>query len=288
MRDLWTVIRLELTLNHRGKALWIIGLFMAILGINAASGIRAMPNAAWTNFGISEAFLISLVLTLSTGDQINRDRERRLDGVILSTPISTAIYVWGKYLAALAMLLGLSSIYLIVAILVDQFDNWHNPPAVLAFVSQSMFPPLGPWPYVVIWSLLVIVPIIFGAALVFAGITITRGQRIVAYISVLIIWLSSIFFENMPDLLDITTSSIDHRYTPPGSDPVFMLELNVWPGHLPDPNVANRVIHLVQANIPPSYLPISFLWNRLFFLGLAVLLILLTMRSVGKQRQGAV
>jgi hypothetical protein len=217
MRGLWTVIRLELKLNRRGKAIWIIGLFMAILGINAASGIRAMPNAAWTNFGISEAFLITLILTLSTGDQINRDRERRLDGVILSTPISTAIYVWGKYLAALAMLLGLSSIYLIVAILVDQFDNWHTPPAVLAFVSPSMFPPLGPWPYVVIWGLLVIAPIIFGAALVFAGITITRGQRIIAYIGVLIIWLSSIFFENMPDLLDITTSSIDHRYTPPGS-----------------------------------------------------------------------
>jgi hypothetical protein len=284
MRDLWTVIRLELTLNRRGKAIWIIGLFMAILAINAASGIRARPGYAWTDFGFVEAFAISLILALSTGDQINRDRERRLDGVILSTPISTAIYVWGKYLAALAMLLGLSSIYLIVAILVDQFDNWHNPPTVLTFfVSPSMFPPLGPWPYIIIWGLLIIVPIIFGAALVFAGITITRGQRIVAYIGVLIVWLPAILYEKMPDLLDLTTISIDRRYSPNG-----LFDAGSVTGYPPDANTPNQVIHLVQAHIPPPYLPISFLWNRLFFLGLAVLLILLTMRSVGKQRQGPV
>ena len=72
-------------------------------------------------------------------------------------------------------------------------------------------------------------------------------------------------------------------------DAAFRLEasMNIWPGHLPDARTAQQVIHLVQANIPPSFLPTNFLWNRLFFLGLAVLLVLLTVHSVGRQRQGA-
>jgi ABC-type transport system involved in multi-copper enzyme maturation permease subunit len=284
MRDLWTVMRLELMLYRRGKAIWIVGLIMAFFGVWAASGIREMPDAAWTNFGITTALFISLILTFATGDQVSRDRERRLDGVLLSTPISTAAYVWGKYLAGLVMLLGLAGIGLIAAILADQFYNWQNPPGVL---GHALFPPLGPQSYIVIWCWLVVVPTIFGAALVLAEITITRGQRIVAYMCVLIIWITSLIFNNMPDLLDMTTYSIYQRYSPNGPDPAFMLETNAWPGHPPDAHIAQQVIHLVQANIPPSFLPISFLWNRLFFLALAVLLILLTVHSVGRQRQGA-
>jgi ABC-type polysaccharide/polyol phosphate export permease len=118
MRDLWTVMRLELKLYRRGKIIWIVGLIMALFGIWAASGIRELPFAAWTNFGITTGLFITLILTFST-------------------------------------------------------------------------------------------------------------------------------------------------------------------------RTAQQVIHLVQANIPPSFLPINFLWNRLFFLGLAILLVLLTVHSVGRQRQGA-
>jgi ABC-type transport system involved in multi-copper enzyme maturation permease subunit len=281
MRDLWTVMRLELMLYHRGKAIWIVGLIMAFFGVWAASGIRELPIAAWTNFGITTGFFISLILTFATGDQVHRDRVRRLDGVLLSTPVSTATYVWGKYLAALVILLGLAGIGLIAAILTDQFYNWQNPPGVF---GQALFPPLGPRSYIVIWCWLIVVPIIFGAALVLAGITITRGQRIVAYMCVLVIWITSIIFNNMPDLLDLTTFSIYQRYSP-NNDPAFILEGNS--PIPPDARTAQQVIHLVQANIPPSFLPINFLWNRLFFLALAVLLILLTVHSVGRQRQGA-
>jgi ABC-type Na+ efflux pump permease subunit len=282
MRDVWTVMRLELTLFRRGRAIWLVGLIMAFFGVWAASGIRELPFAAWTNFGITTGFFISLILTFATGDQASRDRERRLDGVLLSTPVSTAAYVWGKYLAALVILLGLAGIGFIAAILTDQFYNWQNSPGVF---GQALFPPLGPRSYIVIWCWLVIVPTVFGAALVLAGITITRGQRIVAYMCVLVIWITSLIFNNMPDLLDITTFSIYQRYSP-SNDPAFILEGNS-PRH-PDAQIAQQVIHLVQANIPPSFLPISFLWNRLFFLGLALLLILLTVHSVGRQRQGTV
>jgi hypothetical protein len=44
----------------------------------------------------------------------------------------------------------------------------------------------------------------------------------------------------------------------------------------PPANLIQPVMHLSLAGIPPSPIPALFLWNRLFFLGLSVLLLALT------------
>ena len=95
MRDLSTVTRLELTLLLRSRGWWITALIMVGLGVWAAAGAREAPWSAWGNLAIV-AMLGTLILTFSTGDQVSRDRERHLDGVLLSTPMSTAAYVWGS------------------------------------------------------------------------------------------------------------------------------------------------------------------------------------------------
>jgi ABC-type Na+ efflux pump permease subunit len=282
MRDLSTVTRLELTLLLRSRGWWITALIMVALGVWAAAGAREAPWSGWSNLAII-AVLGTLILTFSTGDQVSRDRERHLDGVLLSTPVSTAAYVWGKYLAALAMLLGVAAAGLAGAALTDQFYTWRNPPAVL---GHSTYPPLGPRPYLLGWLWLDLTPLIFGAALTLAGITIARGQRIVAYAATLVLWLMPMLFGGWPDLLDVTASRLN--YSRGSADTLTAAKMALaWAsahGFIPGRGVTEHVMRLVQQNVPP-HLPTIFVWNRALFVCLAVVLITGTVHSVGRRRQ---
>lgn len=170
MHGLWTVLRLELRLLLRGRGIWIAGLMALFFGVYEASMLREAAYDAWEQLTVA-TFFVTLTLTLTTGDQVIRDRDRRVDDVLLSTPIASQSYVWGKYLAALVVLLGLSAWMLPAAIVMDHFDTWRNPPLVL---GHSIYPSLGPWPYISAWLWLAIVPVIFGTALALAGVTLTR------------------------------------------------------------------------------------------------------------------
>lgn len=284
MNNLSHIIRMELTLYWRGRAIWIVALVLMLLGVTIAAQVRGFPPMAWSFFTFF-APVITLILALTTGDQISRDQER-LDGVLLSTPVSTGIYVLGKYLAALLLLFGLAGTSLLAAILADQFYNLHQP--FLIFPSSD-FPPLGPRSYLVGWLYIFLVPVIFGAAFGLATTTLTRGQRILASSGILLIWLPAVFARaKLPDLLDILTFFTDNYQ--PHNDPVFTLAVKatdaLWSSRTPDPTLTQRVIHLVQQNMPPVWLPSNFLWNRLFFLSLSMVLVGATMYVVGRQRRG--
>lgn len=287
MKNLWHIIRLELTLYWRGRSIWIVTLAMILLGIVTADEVRHEAASAWTNFS-GAALLITPILALTTGDQIYRDQQRRLDGILLSTPVSTGIYVLGKYLAALILLSGLAGISLLSTILTDRLFTWGDLPII---IQAEQYPPLGPWPYLVGWTYLLLVPIVFGAAFVLATITLTRGNRIIASSGIILIWLLSAlaYLLKLPELLDIL-ASFTYNYRP-ANDPAMQLTLKAegWPDgpfHAPSPAQAQQVVHLVQQNMPPAYLPLDFLWNRLFFLGLTVALMATTMYIVGRQRRG--
>lgn len=284
MNNLSHIIRMELTLYWRGRAIWIVALVLMLLGVTIAAQVRGFPPMAWSFFTFF-APVITLILALTTGDQISRDQER-LDGVLLSTPVSTGIYVLGKYLAALLLLFGLAGTSLLAAILADQFYNLHQP--FLIFPSSD-FPPLGPRSYLVGWLYIFLVPVIFGAAFGLATTTLTRGQRILASSGILLMWLPSAFAQGrLPELLDILTF-FTNSYQP-FNDPIFLLAIKaeriLGTVHAPDPTLTQQVIRLVQQNMPPPYLPLSFLWNRLFFLGLAVALVGATTYIVRQQRKG--
>ena len=284
MYDIWQVSRHELILLWRGRLLSFVAGFMLLLGVWEASAIHEAPYGAWGTFTFT-TLLMTLVLVFMTGDQIIRDRERRVESVVLSTPLSTRDYVIGKYLSALITLLALSLVNLVAAVFTDALDTWRNPPAIL---GHSWYPALGPQPYMWAWLLLVTIPLIFGAALMLAGITVARGQRALAYAVTLLLWLGPAFLGGpqplgtWPDLLDVVGLHLTLPFT---SVPAAMaIAERTFGGH-PDAATAALVVHLSQQGLPPAY-PAIFFWNRLFFMLLALLLLWGTAHAVAAARRG--
>lgn len=282
MRYFWIVMKFELILIFkRNWGIWLIALAMVIIGALAADNNRNQPWGSWGQI-ISCGMFLSLILVLSTGNQVNRDHERRLDGVVFSTPVTTSAYVLGKYGAALLSLLGFASLSLVVAIVTDQF---YSVPQRVFFLSPVFYPPLGFQPYVLSWLWLVLVPVIFGATFMFAGITLTHGKRVIAYIATIMAWLIPLFVTaSMKSfLLDITATSFISNVDPAG---YFAYQHNLF-DTMPPPQVAQQILHLSLAELPPSLSPGNLLWNRLFFLGISLILLCMTIFGVQRTRRRA-
>ncbi|HEV2237890.1 MAG TPA: hypothetical protein VGR57_14620 [Ktedonobacterales bacterium] len=285
MRGLWSVFRLEARLLLRGRGLWIAAAVASVLGVWVASMGREVPYAIWSQL-TTAAFFLTLILTLSTGGQIVRDREQRVDGVVLSTPISAWAYVWGKYLAALASLLALTVLMLAAAVVMDHFDAWRDPPAAL---GHSHYPALGPWPYVFGWLWLAVAPVIFGAALALAGVTLTGGQRVVTAVLAVFLWLGPAFFGGAAPggwmgLLDISGMSLYSAIGYPPLPPA--LQALVYLGGSPSPSLGALMVRIVDAHMPPQ-LPAPFVWGRALYVALALLLALALVWRVRAMRRGA-
>lgn len=292
MGVLWAVARVEVVLLLRGRSLWLAGVVMAALGALAGSMARQTPWAAWGHIGFT-AVASTLLLAFASGDQIRRDRDRRLDGVLLSTPASTAAYVVGKYLAALTVLLGLAGVGLVAALLTDRFDAWATPSLLL---GRADFPPLGAGPYLVGWGLLVVVPLAFGAALALAANTLLPGGRTAAAFGILAFWLLPLFVAGWPALLDVTgygaaplrRLGVDREVARLASEEMRRAGLlapgEEQTGRLPVA-VKTHLAALARAALPPRY-PADFWWNRAFFLGASAALLALTIYGVERRRRG--
>jgi hypothetical protein len=281
MNSLWIVMRLELKLLFRGRVIWVIACAMALLGIWEATGIRQIPWGILQSWVIVSGFLVSLILIFATGEWAHRDQESHVDKIIWSTPVSTGTYVWGKYLSMLAAALGFTLVYLLAAMLADQFFNL---PFQLPVFGQVAYPPLGPEAYLIFWTWFVLVPIVFGVALAFAVTIITRGQRIIAYVLVLLLWFASIAGA-LPGILDISTNGLIGNAQ--GSHTFAVFQLASQAGPHPSQTVTKRVMDLIHADIPPTFLPWSFFENRVLFFCLAILLIWLTVGMVSHSRKTA-
>lgn len=285
MDGIRTVVQLELKLLLRSRGIWFAVPVMAIFGIWEASMAREVPYVAWSQFTVAALF-VTLILTLSTGGQITNDRDRRVESVLLSTPIRTSSYVWGKYLAAVVIFLALALVMLGGAIGADHFDSWSSPPAML---GHSHYPSLGPWPYLGAWLWLVVVPIVFGTALALAAVTLTSGQRVLGSLVSVFLWLGpaifgSSFSGGWVSLLDVAGMSY---YGSAGTVPLPpALEQVYLTGSIPPPAVAAQMVQVVVAHLPPA-MPVIFYWNRALFALLAVLLVLVTTVVVRVRRRGS-
>lgn len=287
MRTLWIVAALEVKLALWRRGVWLAALLLALFGVWDATQIREAVYEAWGELALAAA-LVSLTLTLSTGDQIIRDRERRLEGVVFSTPVGTIAYVCGKYLGAAVAALALSGIELTAAVLTDQMYAWRDPPMLL---GRGLFPPLGPAAYVAAWAWLVVTPVLFGTALTMAGITLGRGQRVGTYAIVLLLWVGPVFLSGTmatawPNLLDVTTLQLDYTL---GVGAILsralLYDLLTQGSHI-DAALAQHIVQLVQRGLPPHF-PVIFYWNRLLFLVLPIGLVAITAVATMRRRRGA-
>jgi hypothetical protein len=270
MKNIWIVMTMEFRLFLRGKTSWLIAAFMLLSSaMLVIGGFRPSAFSAWRSLSLGY-MLLTLVLAFSTGNQLQRDRDRRLDGIILSTPIATAPYVWGKYLAGLLLLLGFAAFNLIVSVVLD------------FIVPAATYPALGPWPIVSSWCVLVLVPLLFGAAFTLLITTFTRGQRIVTSLLVLLVWLLPTFSGTSNSLVAVLTVSGLFGDSTDAAQKLGM----TFHGATPSPVLAHQVVQLVQTHIPWDYLTPTMWLNRAVFLLLTVLCLLLTIRSLQRQRQG--
>lgn len=293
MYNFWTVMKLEFRLIWLNWVTWLMVLVMLVIGALCASNNRNEPWTSWANVGTT-SFFLSLILTFCTGNQINRDRVQRLDGIVLSTPVTTPGYVCGKYLAGLVSLLLLAGSGLLSAQVMDHLPTDSH--AFLIF-SPLFYPPLGTQPYLIGWAWLVLTPITFGAAFMLASMTLTRGQRVIASIASILIWVLPLFLVgSIPQLLDTTAAVFFPDYSLAPARPVsiitpirqFLRQHPVLFQNSPPPaNLIQPVMHLSLAEIPPSPIPSMFLWNRLFFLGLSLLLLVLTIYGTHAMRRHA-
>lgn len=266
MKDFWTVIRMELLLFRRGRTSWLLVIFVIFWGLFLETLLRSTAYEAWGYLSIG-SFVLTLILTFLTGNQIQRDREQCLDSVVWSTPMATGVYVCGKYVAALLLVVGFAALQLVTSVAVDRF-------------APGAYPPLGPWPYLLSWCWLVLPALVFGSALTLLNITLSR-RRIAAAIPVLLIWLLPfVLGGNIPVVLNITGNFLNT------TDPAQKLALTFNGPIAPSAAVAQQVVHLVQVYVPQVHLTTTFLINRLLFLSLGVLLILATMWGFRRQRQG--
>ena len=282
MYNFWIVMKLEFRLIWRNWLTWLIVLVMLAIGALCASNNRNEPWSSWAHLGTT-SFFISLILTFCTGNQINRDHAQRLTGIVLSTPVATPGYVCGKYLAGLASLFLLAGSSLLSALVTDHFATGSH--AFLIF-APPFYPPLGVQPYLIGWVWFQLPAITFGATFMLACMTLTRGQHAIASIAAILIWILPLFLtQSIPQLLDITAAVFfpDFSLAPAshvsGTDPrtQFLIQHpSLFQNSPPPANLVQQVMHLSLAGIPPSSTPPMFLWNRLFFLGLSLVLLVLT------------
>src|SRR5258708_3397390 len=262
---------MEFRLFLRGKVSWLLAAFMVLSSVMLViGGVRWNAFSAWASLGFG-SLLLTLVLAFSTGNQLQRDTDRRLEGIILSTPIATTTYVCGKYLAGLLLIVGFAVLNLIVSVVLD------------FIVPTSNYPALGPWPYVASWCVLVLVPLVFGAALTLLITTFTRGQRVVTSMVLILVWLVPIFGGSGNSLVDALNVS---GWFPGSTDAAQKLGMTFGGAAAPSPALAQQVVQLVQAHIPWDYLTSTMWLNRAIFLLVAVFCLLGTIRSLNRQRQG--
>ena len=293
MYHFWVVMKLEFRLIWRNWVTWLMVVVMLLIGALCASNNRNEPWSSWAHLGTT-SFFISLILTFCTGNQINRDRAQRLDGIILSTPVATKSYVCGKYLAGLTSLILLAGSGLLSALVTDRFSPGSH--GFLLF-APAFYPPLGAQPYLIGWIWLTLPAIIFGATFMLACMTLTRGQRVIASIASLLIWVLPLFLtQSIPQLLDITAAVFFPQFSlapashVSGTDPFvqFVNQHPSWNMSAPPPaNLLQPIMNLSLAGTPPSPIPSMFLWNRLFFLGLSLLLLVLTISGTHTLRRWA-
>ncbi|MHB8600643.1 MAG: hypothetical protein ACYDER_28035 [Ktedonobacteraceae bacterium] len=127
-----------------------------------------------------------------------------------------------------------------------------------------------------------LVPTVFGVALIFSVTTIARGRRTIGYMLALFLWFASVATA-LPSLLDISAEGLVKNAQGSHIAEVFLLASQA--NSNPSPAVAKRVMDLLHADIPPTFLSWSFFENRVFFFCLAVLLVWLTVSIVSRRRQ---
>jgi ABC-type transport system involved in multi-copper enzyme maturation permease subunit len=128
---LLNVIAWELRRSSASRLFWgqalgffVVSLFLtwalhaSMNFVTAINGVQLVASVAGTSaWGLLKTLpfvlmILALLLPFVTVDGVTRDQQRRTHELLLTTPLPTWAYVWGRYLAGMVMSLGLALLVL--------------------------------------------------------------------------------------------------------------------------------------------------------------------------------
>jgi ABC-type transport system involved in multi-copper enzyme maturation permease subunit len=218
---LLSVLAWELRRFLTGRRFWLqaLGFFCFLLlltwaqsrsfvfSIRSADGFVA-GTSAWgllLSLPTTEVLLV-LFLPFVNADGVTRDLQRRTHELLMTTPLPTWAYVWGRYLIGLLMSLGLAA--MLLAALLGMGEVLHR--------SNSAYPSPQVGAVLLLWGGMVVPATVLVSSLSFALGTLFPRQSTLVKIGILVAWVVGayvipiiLYFPSGPNHLPARYSSWD-------------------------------------------------------------------------------
>jgi ABC-2 type transport system permease protein len=255
----WEIFKFEVKYHLRQPLFYILFVILFFLTFGAVTSDAVQIGGALGNVNRNAPFVImQFLLVMSTfgvltttayvASAINRDFELNTDSLFFSSPIKKGQYLFGRFSAAFVVS---SLVYLgvVTAIMIGSKMPWLDKERLGAFVLK---------PYVFSYFALVVPNLLLFAAIFFAVAALTRSLM-ATYTSVAAFYVA--YVVSRVSLSDIESEKLGVILDPFGFA-AFTRATRYWT--------------VFEKNT--SVLPIDgmFLWNRLLWIGLAIVLLGLT------------
>lgn len=148
---LWSICRHDLLHFLRRPLIWIWALivFLCALGLStgnmtieagdsATGGLQAHITSAFANafeLALLGGLFYTFFVAVAAGMEVIRDRELRVEPLLHSTPLRPSEYVWGKFLAALAVCLSILGLQLGLGMFFKHLVTAESKPEVVGELS---------------------------------------------------------------------------------------------------------------------------------------------------------
>jgi ABC-type transport system involved in multi-copper enzyme maturation permease subunit len=204
LHPLLAVLRWELRRTRISRATWFLAAMLVAVSVlflllsqqsEQVDQIYSSPTGhdthsfsgaiPWTTpFGMAvllpfPALFIGLFLPFVTADGAARDLKRRTHELLMTTAVPTWAYVYGRYLAALIVSLGLAVLFLVAILLTALVQHGVHP---------DVYPSVALSATLAIWALVVLPPAILLSGLSFALGTLLPRRTNVVKVSVVLCW----------------------------------------------------------------------------------------------------
>jgi ABC-type transport system involved in multi-copper enzyme maturation permease subunit len=189
-----SVLVWELRRYLTGRRFWLqaLGFFCFVLlltwaqsrafvfSIQSANGFVA-GTSAWVLLLSLPTMVLLLVLFLPfvNADGVSRDLQRRIHELLMTTPLPTWAYVWGRYLIGLLMSLGLAVLLLAALLGMGEVLHWTN----------SVYPSPQVGTVLLLWGGMVVPATVLVSSLSFALGTLFPRHSSLVKIGILVAWV---------------------------------------------------------------------------------------------------
>lgn len=120
-----------------------------------------------------------LVVPFLTADAVARDQKQRVHEILMTTPVSSSTYVWGRFVAAMAATV-IAAIVMVVAATAAN---------LLIHISTGAYPPPAIGSLVISWIVLVLPAAILLGGLTFAGATLFPRLAMAVKLGAALLWV---------------------------------------------------------------------------------------------------